>query len=160
MDTTTNIFLWISRFFIFCLNVEGAHDIKCSQKQLELKFCWFQRLDSNFTRCSPRRCSAIFIGKHLCQSLPLRSNFIEGFSTGVFLWILQDTSGWLLLFYNICWLYTSQDFADLDFFYADIFFNFLWQMPVYFVSYAKPSHPKFTKMWFVNFCCPEGICFS
>ena len=63
-------------FFIFCLNVEGAHDIKCSLKQLELKFCLFQRLDSNFTRCSPRRCSAIFIGKHLCQCLPLRSNFI------------------------------------------------------------------------------------
>ena len=23
---------------LFCLDVEGAHDIKCSQKQLELKF--------------------------------------------------------------------------------------------------------------------------
>ena len=24
---------------LFCHNVQGAHDIKCSQKRLELKFC-------------------------------------------------------------------------------------------------------------------------
>ena len=81
--------------------------------------------------------------------------------TGVFLWILQDTSGWLLLFHNSCWLYTLQlhisgnfqgvkghisrekkssiyfkDFRDLDFIYT-IFFRFLWQMPVYLFGYAK-----------------------
>ena len=42
---------------LFCHNVQGAHDIKWSQKQLELKFWWFQRLRSKFTRSSHRRCS-------------------------------------------------------------------------------------------------------
>ena len=60
---------------LFCHNVEGAHDIKCSQKYLELKFCWFLRLGYNFTRGTHQRCS--ITGKHLCQSLFLSCNFIK-----------------------------------------------------------------------------------
>ena len=57
-----------------------------SKKQLELKFCWFQRFGVNFTRGSHRKCSikkgnlenfAIFAGKRLCQSLFLSCNFIK-----------------------------------------------------------------------------------
>ena len=65
--------------------VEGAHDIKCSQKKLGLKFCGFQRLSSNFTTGSHRKCSvkkigvlkycAVFTGKHLYQSLFVSCNF-------------------------------------------------------------------------------------
>ena len=29
---------------LFYHNLEGAHDIKCGEKQLEMKFCWFQGL--------------------------------------------------------------------------------------------------------------------
>ena len=29
---------------LFCHNVERAHEIKCSQKQLEVKFCYFRDL--------------------------------------------------------------------------------------------------------------------
>ena len=42
---------------LLCHNVDGAHDIKFSQKYLELKFCEFHRLGSNFTRGSNWRCS-------------------------------------------------------------------------------------------------------
>ena len=71
---------------LFCHNVDGAHDIKWSQKKLRLKLCWFQRLDSNFTRGNHRKCSmkkgvlknyAIFTGKHPCQSFFLSCNFIK-----------------------------------------------------------------------------------
>ena len=70
---------------------------------------------------------------------------------------LQNTSRWLLLFYNSCWLYTLQlyivgnfqvisrekksiylkDFTNLDFFSTDIFFHFLWQICVYLAVDTK-----------------------
>ena len=66
---------------LFCHNVEGDHDIKCSQKQLELKFCWFQRLGSKFTRGSIKKAAlknfGIFTGKHLCQSIFSGCSFIR-----------------------------------------------------------------------------------
>ena len=87
-------------FYIYCISqlfynsVEGPHDIKLSQKQLELRFCRFQRLSSNFTRGSYGRCSIkkgvlknfkIFTGKHLYHSLFLSCNFVRDSVTGVFL---------------------------------------------------------------------------
>ena len=48
---------------------------------------------------------------------------------------LQNTSRWLLLFYISCWLYTLQLY--MYYIYIFFFFYFLWQIPVYFVSYAK-----------------------
>ena len=95
MDTTTNISMWISRFTTICHNAEGVHDIKCSQKQLVIQFCKFERIGSNFIRDSNRRCSikkrvlkdfAIVTGKYLCQRLFLSYNFnkketpVQGFS--------------------------------------------------------------------------------
>ena len=79
LDSTTNIFLWTSCFTTILLQLEEDHDIKSSQKQLELKLWWFQRPGSNFTGVSHRRFSikemfknfAIFTGKHLCQDLVL-----------------------------------------------------------------------------------------
>ena len=35
---------------LFCHNVERAHEIKCSQKQLEVKFCYFRDLGLNILR--------------------------------------------------------------------------------------------------------------
>ena len=100
---------------LFCYNVEGAHDIKCCQKYLELKFCWFQRLGSNFTRGSHEKC---FIKKDVLQNFAifretpvpeslfkLQLYLARGFSCE---FCKIDTFGWLLLFYNSCCLYTLQ----------------------------------------------------
>ena len=84
----------------FCDNVGRAHDIKCIQKQLELKFCWFQRLGSNFTRDSHRRSSINIMSKRL-----LHRGFPVNFARFLRIPFLRGTSGWLLLFYNSCWLY-------------------------------------------------------
>ena len=49
MNSATNIFLWVFCFTTIWNNIEAARDIKCCQKQLERKFCWFQKVGSNFT---------------------------------------------------------------------------------------------------------------
>ena len=87
MNATPNIFLWISRLTTILSQCKGnPYDIKCSQKWLKLKFCWFQRLGSNFTSGSHRFCStkkgvyknfAIFTGKYPYQSIYLNCNFIK-----------------------------------------------------------------------------------
>ena len=107
---------------LFCHNVERDHDIKCSQKQLELKFCWFQRLGSKFTRGSIKKAAlknfGIFTGIHLCQSIFSGCSFIRkrlwhrGISVNLARLLrtpfLQNASRWLLLFYHSCWLYILQ----------------------------------------------------
>ena len=79
------------------------------KKWLKLKLR-FKRLGFNLTRCSHMRCSikSKVLLKHLCQSLVLSCNFFkkEALVQGLLLQILQDTSRWLLLFCNSCWLYT------------------------------------------------------
>ena len=69
---------------------------------------------------------------------------------------LQNTSGWLVLFYNSCWLYTLQLYiagialqlyivgekihpyiSRIFFFSFFSFFHFLWQMPIYLDGYSK-----------------------
>ena len=75
----------MSDFATFCYNVEGAHDIKSSQKQFELKFCRFRRLGSNFTRGSHQmfykktvlKNFTIFTEQHQPQSPFLGSDFIK-----------------------------------------------------------------------------------
>ena len=109
-----NVVLWISRFATVLSQWKGS-----PRYQVEMKFCWFQRLGSNFARGSHQRCSikkgvlknfAIFTGKHLRRSLFLSSNFIKKVSlaqvfSSEFTRFLRtpvskNTSGWLLLFYN------------------------------------------------------------
>ena len=108
---------------LFCHNVEGAHDIKCSQKYLELKFCWFLRLGYNFTRGRHQRWS--ITGKHLCQSLFLAATLLKktlchrGCPVN-FAWFLrtpflQNTYRWLALSYNSCWCYNLQLYIAVNF---------------------------------------------
>ena len=76
MNIATSIFCGDRVLQLLYHKVQRAHGIRCSQKWLELKFCWFQRLGSNFSWGRYRRCS-ILVEKPLCQSLFLSSNFIK-----------------------------------------------------------------------------------
>ena len=79
MDTVTNIFRGYRILqLLFCHTVEGAHDFKCSQNQLELKFCLHKRHPPGvFCKKGVLKNFAIFKGKYLCQSLFLSRNFIK-----------------------------------------------------------------------------------
>ena len=84
---------------LFCHNVEGARDIKCSQKQLELKFCWFQTLGSNFTWGINRRCS---IKNVFLKIYNIHRKFCKIFKNALFtehLWMTASTSHQLLALY-------------------------------------------------------------
>ena len=68
---------------------------------------------------------AIFIGKHLCQNLflscssirkeTLAQSFHVNFARFLRAPFLHNRSGWLLLFYNICWLCTLQLYVTGNF---------------------------------------------
>ena len=79
MDTVTNIFRGYRILqLLFCHTVEGARDFKCSQNQLELKFCLHKRHPPGvFCKKGVLKNFAIFKGKYLCQSLFLSRNFIK-----------------------------------------------------------------------------------
>ena len=109
---------------LFCHNLEGAHYITCSQKQLELKSCPFQRLRSfsleaatgvvlqkkmlskNLQYSQENPCTRIFatlFKKRLwCRVFPVI--FAKFLRTPFF----RNISERLLIFYNSFWLYTSQ----------------------------------------------------
>ena len=134
---------------ILCHNVEGSHDIKCCQKQMELNFSLFQRLGSNFNRGSYGSVLSkeVFLKiSQQFQSLFLSCNFIkkgtpaQGFPCefckifkNIF---LQNTSRWLLLFYYLITvaafiLCNYKQFRDLDFFFF-LFFLFYFFIIIFF----------------------------
>ena len=89
---------------------------------------------------------AIFTGKHLRQGLFLSYN-LTLFKKRL-LWIMQDTFGGLLLFLQLLALYFATSWQPLcseksailekkTHPYISRIFHFLWEMPVYFVGYAK-----------------------
>ena len=145
-----------------------------------MKFCWFQRLGSNFTRGRHRRCfieEGVFkISQYSHENICVRVSFWaatllkkrlwhRGFSCEfckIFkntfftehLWMTPSILQQLLALYfaiTYSWKVSRseqilvgkknlsiylKDFTDLDFFYTDIFFHFLWQMSVYHIGYA------------------------
>ena len=114
IDTTANIFLWISCFTIILLQCRGSPWYQVLSKIpgteiLLISETWFQ-----FYQRQPRevfykeRCSSEFcnIQGNTCARVSFYAAAL--FGTGVFLWILYNTFGWLLLFYNSCCLYTLQ----------------------------------------------------
>ena len=116
MGTTTNIFLWISRFTTIMSQCRGSLWLQCSQKLLELKFCIFQWLGSNFARGSQ---ILQYLQESTCVTVSYQAAILfkkrlwhRGFLVNIARFLrtpfLRNTSRWLLLFDASCWLYVWQ----------------------------------------------------
>ena len=86
-----------------CLNTRGSHRM-CSIKKVSLKISQYSQENT---------CASLFFKQHVYWASLLKNrlwhrSFPVNFATFFRTLFLQNTSGWLLLFYNRCWLYTLQ----------------------------------------------------
>ena len=99
-----------------------------------------------FTDSQENTCTRVFV----MLQLYWKKTLVQGFSCQ-FCKIFKNRFGWLLIFYNSYWLYFAIIYSwqlsvskkslgiQISFFhFFKFFFHFLWQVPVYLLSYARP----------------------
>ena len=114
-----------------CHNVEPAHVIKCNQKQLKRKFCWFRRFEIKKNRFGRS-------GVILLQSLIL-------YFAIIYSWKLSSSKQSFVV--KTIHLYISR---ILQFFYTGVFFTFIDTRPYKSIWRPKIKRPVFRKLSAMN----------